>query len=50
MDADTVQIRDIVAKPGTRVSGFLTLGETPSEPIRIPLVIVQGRRPARVSA
>jgi predicted deacylase len=45
MDADTVQIRDIVAKPGTRVSGFLTLGETPSEPIRIPLVIVQGRRP-----
>ena len=44
MDADTVQIRDIVAKPGTRVSG-LTLGETPSEPIRIPLVIVQGRRP-----
>ncbi len=45
MEADTVQIRDIVAKPGTRASGFLTLGETPSEPIRIPLVIVQGRRP-----
>jgi predicted deacylase len=45
MTSETVQIRDIAAEPGTRAQGFLTVGETPSEPIRIPLVIVNGRRP-----
>ena len=45
MEADAVQIQDVVAQPGTRAQGFLTIGETPSEPIRIPLVIVNGRRP-----
>lgn len=47
MEADSVpvRVRDIEAQPGTRIQGFLTIGETPSEPIRVPLVIVNGRRP-----
>ena len=45
MEAEAVHIRDIVAKPGTRASGFLTIGETPTEPIRVPLVVVHGHRP-----
>ena len=45
MEVDAVRIRDIASKPGTRSSGFLTIGETPSDPIRVPIVIVQGRRP-----
>jgi uncharacterized protein len=46
MNGDTVrvQIRGIGAGPGERAQGWLTIGETPSEPIRIPLVIVNGRR------
>jgi predicted deacylase len=42
---DAIRIRDVVAAPGERATGFLTIGETPSEPIRMPLVIVNGRRP-----
>ncbi len=45
MDGETIRIRDIEAEPGTHAQGFLTIGETPSEPIRVPLVIVNGRRP-----
>jgi uncharacterized protein len=45
MEAKAVQLRDIVAKPGTRASGFMTVGETPTEPIRVPLVVVHGHRP-----
>lgn len=47
MEADAVQVRvaDIEASPGTRACGFLTIGETPTEPIRVPIVIVNGRRP-----
>src|SRR5215211_941347 len=45
MEVEAVRIRDIVAKQGTRASGFLTIGETPTEPIRLPLVIVHGPRP-----
>jgi predicted deacylase len=45
MEAEAVHIRDIVARPGTRASGFLTIGETPTEPIRLPLVVVHGHRP-----
>ena len=45
MEAEAVRIRDIEAAPGTRAQGFLTVGETPSEPIRVPLIIVNGRRP-----
>src|SRR5215207_9412078 len=45
MEAEAVHIRDIVAKPGTSASGFLTIGETPTEPIRVPLVVVHGDRP-----
>jgi predicted deacylase len=43
--AAEIWIRDVGAEPGTRAQGFLTIGETPSEPIRIPLVIVNGRHP-----
>jgi predicted deacylase len=43
-DAVRVQIRDIGAEPGERAQGWLTIGETPSEPIRVPLVIVNGRQ------
>ena len=45
MEAEAIRIRDIVVKPGSRASGFLTIGETPTEPIRLPLVVVHGRRP-----
>src|SRR5829696_605549 len=47
MEAVAVQIRvgDIEAATGTRARGFLTIGETPTEPIRLPLVVVHGRRP-----
>jgi predicted deacylase len=45
MGADAVRIRDIEAAPGTRACGFLTVGETPTEPIRVPLVIVNGSLP-----
>jgi uncharacterized protein len=45
MEVESVHIRDIVVRPGTRASSFLTIGETPTEPIRIPLVVVHGRRP-----
>jgi predicted deacylase len=45
MGADAVRIRDIEAAPGTRAHGYLTIGETPSEPIRVPLIVVNGVRP-----
>ncbi|MBA3414090.1 MAG: succinylglutamate desuccinylase/aspartoacylase family protein [Chloroflexia bacterium] len=45
MAAETVRIRDIVAEPGSRACGFLTIGETATEPIRVPLVVVNGRSP-----
>jgi predicted deacylase len=45
MDPDVVRIREIEAEPGTRANGFLTVAETPTEPVRIPIAIVNGRRP-----
>ncbi len=45
MGTDAFGIRDVVAAPGTRAQGWLTIGETPTEPIRLPLVIIHGRRP-----
>jgi predicted deacylase len=38
-----VGIRDLVAASGEAVRGFLTIGETPSAPITVPLVIINGR-------
>jgi predicted deacylase len=38
-----VQIRDIAAEPGERAQGWLTIGETASGPLRVPLVIINGR-------
>ena len=37
-----VRVRDIVAPPGAKARGFLTIGETPSGPLQIPLVIING--------
>jgi hypothetical protein len=37
-----LQIRDLVALPGTRTHGWLTIGETANGPIRIPLVLLNG--------
>ncbi len=47
MEAVAVRVRvgDIEAEPGARTQGFLTVGETPSEPIRIPIIIINGRNP-----
>jgi uncharacterized protein len=47
MEAVAVRVRvgDIEAEPGARTQGFLTIGETPSEPIRIPIIIINGRSP-----
>src|SRR5215203_714373 len=47
MEAVAVQIRvgNVQAAPGTRACGFLTIGETTTEPIRVPIVIVNGSQP-----
>lgn len=45
MDAGTVRIREIAAAPGTRAAGYLTFGETPTEPFRLPVVIINGSQP-----
>ncbi len=37
-----IRIRDIEAESGTVARGFLTIGETPSGPLQIPLVIING--------
>lgn len=37
------QIRDLVAERGQKTQGFLTIGETASGPVQIPLVIINGR-------
>ena len=38
-----VQVRDVQAGPGERARGWLTIGETPGGPLRVPLVIINGR-------
>jgi uncharacterized protein len=38
-----VQIRDLSAASGETARGWLEIGETPSGPLRIPLVIINGR-------
>ena len=38
-----VQVRDVEAGPGERARGWLTIGETPGGPLRVPLVIINGR-------
>jgi predicted deacylase len=43
--ADVLQIREIEGEPGKKVRGFVTVGESPGGPIRIPVVIVIGTRP-----
>lgn len=38
-----LQIRDVTAAPGERAHGWLTIGETPAGPLRMPLVLINGR-------
>jgi len=38
-----LQIRDIAAEQGERTQGWLTIGETPAGPLRVPLVLINGR-------
>lgn len=45
MAVETRRVRDIAAAPGEIARGYLTIGETPTAPIRLPLVIVNGTRP-----
>jgi predicted deacylase len=40
-----LRIRDIVAKPGTKQQGYITVGETPMGPIQFPMVIISGTKP-----
>ena len=40
---DTLRIRDIAAAPGEKTRGWLTIGETPSGPIQLPLVLINGK-------
>jgi predicted deacylase len=42
---EPVQIRDIRAEAGKKVRGFITVGETPAGPIRIPIMLIAGTRP-----
>jgi predicted deacylase len=39
---EIIQIRDVTARRGETVKAFLTIGETPNGPIRMPLVIING--------
>ena len=38
-----LQVRDIAAACGEKAHGWLAIGETPGGPIRVPLVIINGR-------
>lgn len=40
----TVRVGDLVVEPGEQVRGFLTIGETATGPIQLPLVIINGRK------
>ena len=37
-----VRIRDVEASRGTKAEGWLTIGETASAPIRVPVVVING--------
>ena len=43
--SEGVRIRDISGKPGTTQRGLVTIGETPTGPINVPVVIISGKRP-----
>ncbi len=45
MVGNAVKIRDIGGQRGTRAQGWLKIGETPIDPIQIPVVIINGSRP-----
>lgn len=38
-----LRVRDISAEPGERARGWLTIGETAAGPLRMPLVLINGR-------
>lgn len=45
MNAGVVRIRDVEANRGTAQRGFIQIGETPTGPIRFPIVIIHGATP-----
>lgn len=45
MSEEAIRVRDIVAAPGETARGYLTIGETPTAPINVPVVIINGARP-----
>jgi predicted deacylase len=38
-------VKDIVAEPGAKRRGYVTVGETPTGPIQFPVVIIRGVQP-----
>ncbi|HUZ84029.1 MAG TPA: succinylglutamate desuccinylase/aspartoacylase family protein, partial [Gaiellales bacterium] len=45
MAVETRRVRHIVAAGGETARGYLTIGETPTAPIQVPVFIVNGARP-----
>ena len=43
--SETLQVRNLVAKPGTKTFGFIKVGETPISSIEIPVGLVNGSKP-----
>ncbi|MGH6922044.1 MAG: succinylglutamate desuccinylase/aspartoacylase family protein [Geminicoccaceae bacterium] len=42
---DVIQIREMRGEAGRKVRGFVTVGESPGGPIRIPIMLITGTRP-----
>ena len=40
-----IEVREIRGEPGKKVQGFITVGECPGGPIRIPVALITGTRP-----
>jgi len=43
--SETLEVRNLMAKPGTKTFGFIKVGETPISPIEIPVGLVNGSEP-----
>lgn len=44
MSVDVLGIGDVVAAPGEVARGYIKIGETPTSPIQVPLVVINGSR------
>jgi uncharacterized protein len=42
---DVIEVREIRGEPGKKVQGFITVGESPGGPVRIPVALITGTRP-----